>query len=469
MTGDRKLSPFQMLALGLLLFAMFLGAGNTIFAPMVGQAAGSSMWIPMSGFLITGVGLVLLAIIALTMAGGTVEQLASRVHPAFSFVFCLLLFLALGPLYVNPRTTSVVYEISVKPILGAELTQGPWALIVFSVIFTLLGVYLSLTPSKLVDRVGKVITPIFSVLLIVIVVKSLVTPMGELHDAVDPYKDGAFIKGFTEGYLTMDALAALVFAGVFIQSIRGQGITTRKGVSLTFLKAGIITIIGLALLHISLAWIGGSSVDSIGRPDNGGTVISEAARTLLGYPGVLMIGLVILLTGITTLVACLTAVADFFAKRFPKVSYKTWVWIHAAAGLVFANFGLEVVLSAALPILFLLYPLGMTLIVLALFDRFFGGRRAVYIGATIGAAVIAILDAVKAAGVLVDELNGFFTWLPMFEDNGGWILPAILGGVIGYFVARAKGEPAIDRTVHIDVLPDGEHATSASSKGVTTV
>ena len=453
MSTDRKLRPLQMLALGLLLFAMFLGAGNTIFAPMVGQAAGSDMWIPMSGFLITGVGLVLLAIIALSMAGGTVEQLAARVSPTFSFVFCLLLFLALGPLYVNPRTTSVVYEISVKPILGADLTEGPWALLIFSLIFTLLGVYLSLTPSKLVNRVGKVITPIFSVILIVIVVKSLVTPMGEPHEAVDPYRDGAFIKGFTDGYMTMDALAALVFAGVFIQSIRGQGITTRKGVSLTFFKAGIITIVGLALLHISLAWIGASSVDAIGRPDNGGTVISEAARTLLGYPGVLMIGLVIFLTGITTLVACLTAVADFFAQKFPKLSYKQWVWVHAAAGLIFANFGLQTVLSAALPILFLLYPIGMTLIVLTLIDRLFGGRRTVYIGAIIGAGVFAVLDAIKAAGLLVDELNAFFSWLPMFEDSGGWILPAILGGIIGYIVGRVRGEPVIDRTTHIAVIP----------------
>lgn len=453
MTGDTKLTRFQMLALGLLLFAMFLGAGNTIFAPMVGQAAGNELWLPMSGFLITGVGLVLLAIVALSMAGGTVEQLAGRVHPVFSLVFCLLLFLALGPLYVNPRTTSVVYEITIKPILGSELTQGPWALLVFSVIFTLLGVYLSLNPSKLVDRIGKVITPVFSILLIVIVAKSIITPMGELHDPVDPYREGAFLTGFTEGYGTMDALAALVFAGIFIQSIRGQGITTRKGVALTFFKAGMITVVGLALLHLSLAWIGGSSVDAIGRPDNGGTVISEAARTLLGYPGVLMIGLVILLTGITTLVACLTAVADYFAKKFPKLAYKQWVWVHAAVGLVIANFGLNTVLSAALPILFLLYPLGMTLIVLTLSDRVFGGRRPVYIGAMIGAGLVAILDAIKAVGPLADELNAWFSWLPMFAEGGGWILPALAGGLVGFIVSKTKRQPVIDRTVEISVIP----------------
>ncbi|WP_235001624.1 branched-chain amino acid transport system II carrier protein [Halobacillus sp. Marseille-P3879] len=111
--------PFsKILIIGLMLFAMFLGAGNVIFAPIVGQQAGTNTWIAMTGFLITGVGLVLLAIVALTRGGGTVEKLASRVHPKFAVVFSVLLFLALGPFYVIPRTTSVVYEIAIKPVIG---------------------------------------------------------------------------------------------------------------------------------------------------------------------------------------------------------------------------------------------------------------------------------------------------------------------------------------------------------------
>ncbi|PMX96056.1 branched-chain amino acid transport system II carrier protein, partial [Pseudomonas sp. MPR-R5A] len=71
----------------------------------------------MGGFLITGVGLVLLAIIALTRGGGTVEKLAGRVHPTFAVVFSILLFLTLGPIYVIPRTTSVVFEIGINPLI----------------------------------------------------------------------------------------------------------------------------------------------------------------------------------------------------------------------------------------------------------------------------------------------------------------------------------------------------------------
>ncbi|RBP68065.1 LIVCS family branched-chain amino acid:cation transporter [Brevibacterium sanguinis] len=445
MSGGERLSKGKVFALGLLLFAMFLGAGNTIFAPMVGQGAGEDMWLPMSGFLITGVGLVLLAIIALSMCGGDVEVLASRVSSKFSAVFCLLLFLALGPLYVIPRTTSVVYEITVKPSLSADLAAGPWALLVFSLVFTVLSVWLSLNPSKLVDRIGKAITPVFTILLAIIVIRSLIAPMGDPQPAVAPYTEHPFFLGFTDGYGTMDALAALVFAAVFIQSIRGLGVTSKRGIAMTFLKAGLITVVGLALLHISLAWIGASSVEAIGRPDNGGELLAEASRQLLGYPGVLMIGGVILLTGLTTNVACITCVADYLAKKFPKLGYRGWMLLVAGVGFVFANFGLTLVLSTALPVLYLLYPVGMTLIVLALCDRLFGGYRAVYVGAIVGATAIAIIDALKAAGVAVDQLDSWFSFIPFFSAGAGWVVPAVLGGLIGFIVATTGRHPHPDR------------------------
>lgn len=436
-----KLPAGRVIALGLLLFAMFLGAGNVIFAPMVGQAAGESMWKPMSGFLVTGVGLVLLAVVALSATGGNVRAMANRVHPWFAVGFCLLLFVTLGPLYVIPRTTSVVYEISVKPNLPEAATDGPWALLGFSVVFALISVYLSLNPGKFVDRIGKVLTPVFATLLVVIVVKSFITPMGEMHTAQDPFADGAFMSGLTEGYLTMDAMAALVFAGVFVQSIRGEGVTTRKGISKLFFKAGLISVLGLAALHLATAWLGASSVDAIGRPYNGGSVLVESCRELFGTLGVGMIGIVILLTGITTNVACITCVADYFGKLFPRVSYSRWVWIHAIIGTAIANFGLNAVLDTALPVLFLLYPLGMVLIILSLLDRFFGGRREVYIGAMIGAGAVAVLDALKAADIFADQLGDWFSFLPLFDRNMGWLIPAVLGALIGYVVARVRGTP----------------------------
>ena len=95
---------------------MFLGAGNIIFAPPLGQAAGTSLWVAMGGFLITGVGLVLLAIMALSIAGGSIESLAGRVSPGFAKFFSVLLFLTLGPIYVVPRTAAVVVAEASDPL-----------------------------------------------------------------------------------------------------------------------------------------------------------------------------------------------------------------------------------------------------------------------------------------------------------------------------------------------------------------
>lgn len=433
-----KLPFSKILVIGLMLFAMFLGAGNVIFAPIVGQQAGTSTWVAMGGFLITGVGLVLLAIIALTRGGGTVEKLASRVHPKFAVVFSILLFLALGPFYVIPRTTSVVYEIAIKPVVGPENTS--LYLFIFSVIFIFLTILLSWNTTKFVDRLGKMITPVFSILLLVLVITSIINPMGEIGAPQEEYMSGVFLKGFTEGYYTMDVLAAFVFGGIFIKSIKGYGIKSEQEVTKLFIKAGVIATIGLVLLQVSMAWIGATSVDAIGFKDNGGEVLAQSSEYLLGPAGIYLIGLVILLTGITTNVACLGAVSEYFERIQTSVSYKKWVIIFAILSLIFTNFGLNTILTMAAPVLLLLYPLAIALIVLIFANNFFNGHQSVYVGTIIGVGFVAVLDAVKEAGIAPDAINSFFSFIPLFSNGAGWIVTGILGFIIGFIAAKVKKE-----------------------------
>ncbi|MCP1679817.1 branched-subunit amino acid permease [Kerstersia gyiorum] len=175
---SQPISFRQFLALSFFLFSMFLGAGNIIFAPPLGQAAGTNTWVAMSGFLITGVGLVLLAIMALSISGGSVEKLSGRVSPGFAVFFSILLFMTLGPIYVVPRTAAVVYEITVTPFLSENIVANymQWALLVFSVLFIWATIYLSLEPKKFVKRIGNILTPIFLILLLVIVLSPTSTP-----------------------------------------------------------------------------------------------------------------------------------------------------------------------------------------------------------------------------------------------------------------------------------------------------
>lgn len=438
---ENKLPFSQILAIGLMLFAMFLGAGNVIFAPMVGQQAGSNTWIAMGGFLITGVGLVLLAIIALTRGGGTIEKLAERVHPIFAIVFSILLFLTLGPIYVIPRTTSVVYEIAINPLTGASSNTSLY-LLIFSTLFIALTILLSWNTTKFVDRLGKVITPIFVILLIALIGKSIITPMGSIGQPQTEYLNGAFLKGFTQGYYTMDVLAAFVFGGIFIKSISSLGIKSEKAVSSLFIKAGMITIIGLIALQVSMAWIGASSVESIGFKANGGEVLAQSAITLFGEYGIYMIGTVIFLTGITTNVACLAAVSEYFEKIIPSVSYKKWLMVFSILGLVITNFGLNTILTLASPVLLLLYPLAIALIGLIFANNLFNGHRSVYIGTIIGTGIVAILDAIKEAGIAPEAINNVFGFIPLFENGAGWIATGLIGFFIGLIIAKSRKEPS---------------------------
>ncbi|MBY0121785.1 branched-chain amino acid transport system II carrier protein [Bacillus sp. S/N-304-OC-R1] len=437
---EKKLSFSQVLAIGFMLFAMFLGAGNVIFAPMVGQQAGTNTWIAMSGFLITGVGLVLLAIIALTRGGGTVEKLAGRVNPLFATIFSILLFLTLGPIYVIPRTTSVVYEIAIHPLIQTKSSTSLY-LFIFSFLFILLTILLSWNTTKFVDRLGKIITPIFGILLIALIVKSIVTPMGSLGEVQEEYVSGAFLKGFTQGYYTMDVLAAFVFGGIFIKSISSLGITSQKEVSKLFIKSGIVTIIGLVLLQISMAWIGASSVEQIGFKQNGGEVLAQSAKVLFGEIGIYIIGTVIFLTGITTNVACLAAVSEYFERIVPSISYKKWLIIFSILSLIITNFGLNTILTLASPILLLLYPIAIALIALIFTNNLFKGHRSVYIGTIIGVGFVAILDALKDAKIAPETINSIFGFIPLFENGAGWIVTGLVGFVIGFLVAKSRKEP----------------------------
>lgn len=438
--------PFgRIFVIGLMLFSMFLGAGNIIFAPQLGQLAGTNTWVAMAGFLITGVGLVLLAIIALAISGGTVEKLAELVHPKFSLVFSVLLFLTLGPIYVIPRTTSVVYEISIAPSFGN--LSGSLILFVFSLIFIGLTVWLSLTPGKFIDRLGKIITPVFGILLVIFIAKSFITPMGEIGAPNEPYLSGVFLNGFVQGYYTMDVLAAFVFGGIFIKAIANEGLKDQHAESRTFLQAGMITVIGLALLQISMAWIGATSVDAVGFGDNGGEILAWVSQALFGSVGLLIIGTIVMLTGITTNIACLSSVAEYFERVFPRYSYKGWVYILAFGSLVITNFGLSKILELASPVLLLLYPLAIALIALSFTHKLFKGYQAVYIGTIIGVGFVAVLDATKDAGLFVDPINATFSFIPLFENGAGWLITGILGALIGYIYAKSKSQ--VKRTLPI--------------------
>lgn len=435
----KTLSAKEVLAVGLMLFALFFGAGNMIFPPFLGQEAGTNVWTAIFGFLITGVGLPLLGIIAIAK-NGDLQTIASRVHPVYGIIFTVIMYLAIGPFFGIPRTGTVAYEIGVTPFLIETASKNGLSLFIYTIVFFGITAWLSLNPSKLVDRIGKFFTPALLIILAVLVIKSFITPLGALNTPEGPYADGAFFKGFIEGYLTMDTIAALVFGIVVIGSIKGMGVTNKGSLMKLCVTAGLIAAAGLAMVYLSLAYIGASSLEALGKMDNGGAILSASAQYLFGSAGAVILALAITVACLTTSVGLVSASAQYFSKLLPGVSYKTIVAILSVFSMVVANIGLTQLIQISLPILIIIYPLAIVLILLSFMHNAFNGYSAVYIGALIPTGMISLIDGLKTAGMDVAFITESLQFLPFFSQGIGWLAPAIAGAIIGYILALIFGE-----------------------------
>lgn len=417
----------QIFTIGLLLFAILFGAGNVIFPPALGQGAGTNMWIAMIGFIVTDVGLSLLAIIAVALAGGSFDQLGAKVHPTFSTVLSIVIYLAIGPLFVIPRTGTVSFEMSAAPLLS-DGNAGRWC---FLFIFFVITFLLSLNPTKLVDRIGKILTPVLLVMVGVILTKALISPMGTFAEPTGDYAEIPFFKGFLEGFLTLDTIGALVISGIVVNTIKQYGVTERKAIAKNMIYAGIIASIGLMFVYFALGYIGASSV-SLGVASNGGEVLTNVMWHLFGASGNLLLGTVIIFACLTTSVGVTSAFGNYFSKMLPGISYKKIVFTVCLFSFGISNLGLNALLQVTGPVLMVLYPITIVLIVLSFFDKYIAEKRSVYMISMTIATILSLLQVLEEQGWISESIVGCLQVIPFYHLKIGWVVPAVIGALIGY-------------------------------------
>ena len=219
-----QLKSRDIIALGFMTFALFVGAGNIIFPPMVGLQAGEHVWTAAIGFLITAVGLPVLTVVALAKVGGGVESLSTPIGKVAGILLAVVCYLAVGPLFATPRTATVSFEVGIAPLTG----DGPLPLLIYSVIYFALVILVSLYPGKLLDTVGNFLAPLKIIALIVLAVAAIIWPAGPISDALEAYRTAPFSNGFVNGYLTMDTLGAMVFGIVIVNAARSRGVMATK-------------------------------------------------------------------------------------------------------------------------------------------------------------------------------------------------------------------------------------------------
>lgn len=430
------MSKRNVLAVGFTLFALFFGAGNLIFPAQLGQYAGTNFWFAAIGFLVTGVGLPLLGILAMAYSGSQdLQGLASKVHPIYGLFFTILLYMTIGPFFATPRTATVAFEVGIDPFVSSD-NEGI-ALLIFSVIFFGVVLLFSLFPAKMVDNIGKILAPILFVLLGILLIAGFLIPMGTIQSPIEGYETSvaASINGFLEGYNTMDALASLVFGILIIQIVRQLGISKRKDIFKYTLIPGLLAVLLLGVIYIGIMYLGGTSVSTIGMVDNGGPILNSAAEYYFGVWGGVLLAIVIILACLTTAIGLTIATAEYLYKLIPVIPNRGWVIIFTLIPLIIANFGLDNIITFSLPMLMFLYPLAITLVLLTFIGPLFQHARMVYVMTMAVTFLIAIVDGLKELFASLEMFNptwlqmiidAYHQYLPFYEEGLGWLIPVVV-------------------------------------------
>jgi len=441
-TAINSLKKKDLLTLGFMMFSIYFGAGNLIFPPALGQAAGDHTLMAMLGFMTTGIGLPLLGITAIALAGGEyVPLLRTKTWPMFATTLLIILYLVIGPLFAMPRTGAVSFEIGIRPFLGEEnLELGQF---IYTAIFFATSYYLALNPNKIIDRVGKMLTPALLLVLLILFVQAFNTPLGNVLQPTGNYIDAPFAQGFQDGYQTMDLLASIAIGALVANAVRLRGITDSHAIGAACLVSGLITVTLMAIVYGSLAYIGATSSSVLSHSENGGQILSGAVGIFFGSAGNLLLAVIIALACLTTCCGITSSAAMFFNKLLKgRISYERLLLFSILFSFAASNVGLTQIIALAVPFLVVIYPLVIVFVILSLFDRVIGWRKSIYQGAMALTLVFSLIDGLHAAGLSSAPVHALLVeYIPFYAIMMGWVCPAIVGTLIGWGVSLFQTAP----------------------------
>jgi LIVCS family branched-chain amino acid:cation transporter len=427
---EQKISLSLILPIGLMLFSFFFGAGNFIFPPVLGQAAGDNLLSATIGFCISGVGLPLLGIIAMAInRSDNPDNLASPVHPNFAKALVIICALTIGPFFAIPRTAAVSFDTGILAFVPAGYHD--LGMIAYSLFFFLLTYYLSVNPSKIIDNIGKIMTPMLLICLAILIAFVLLDPLGPTQAAQGDYAEVPFFKGFQD---TMDLLAAMLFGAATVNAIESKGILDHKLLTRLCIYAGIIAATFLALIYSSLAYTGATSVQAFGIVSNGGQLLNQIAVHYMGNFGKVILALIIFFACITTSIGLTSSISGYFNALFnEKIQYQRYVLAISVFSFAVSNVGLSNIIKFSIPVLCMLYPIVIVLVLLNVCSGLFKRDPYIFRPCVLFTTIFAILDGLKAAGINTGFIHASLeAYMPLYNIGFGWVVPCIAGIVLGF-------------------------------------
>lgn len=421
--------------IGFALFAMFFGAGNLIFPPSLGKLVGDSYLISIIGFLITGVGLPLLGILSCMKSGGNFENIASKVGPTFSVIATTAAILVIGPMLAIPRTAATTLELSLQPLIPSI---NP----VFAIIFYFtINLIFALKPSSIIDTIGKFLTPVLLTVLLIIIVKGIIFPIGPITDT--GYIN-AFSNSLLEGYQTMDAMASVIFASIVISSVKMKGYKSSKEIMKVTIYSSLVAVIGLSIVYGGLLYLGSQTSTLFDENITKTMLIMEISKSVLGSFGAVALAISVGLACLTTSIGLTATGAEFFTRLSKgKLSYTFNALVITVVSIIIASNGVDLIVSVAAPILRILYPVIIVLIITNFFENFIRNNKIISITTYVTLAV-SILSTVNS--LTNNSLKSIFDIIPLSSLGFSWVVPCIITFIISYLFLNNKSASSTKAT-----------------------
>jgi branched-chain amino acid transport system II carrier protein len=434
-----NLTKEQFFSVAIMLFGLFFGAGNLIFPPLLGKQAGGATFQSLLAFGITAVVFPILGVVAVAKTKG-LSNLASKVDKYFAIVFTTMIYMAIGPGLGIPRAGSLPFEMAVAPFLPENVSLS-LSRLVYTFVFFLVAYFVCLKPNKLVTRMGKFLTPALLVLIAVMFVGVLFKNPNAVTSPVGDYATSSTVKGFLEGYNTMDTIAALNFGLVISLAVKSFKVEDEEKVIGYTVRVGLVAGSFLFVIYAMLAYIGMTTSGLTGDVKNGAEILTTVSQYVFGKFGIVLLASIFTLACLTTCIGLITSISKFFETMTKeKVSYHKWIVFWTFLSFLVANFGLNTILKVSVPVLVAIYPVSIVLILLGLTEKYFGYNKFTYRLVCYTVTFISVVEALLSVKLNIPFVTELVSSLPFFSLSLGWVLPMVLTWLVGMASKLVEGK-----------------------------
>ncbi len=431
-----KLKKKELVMIGIMIFSLFFGAGNLIFPPIIGKQSGTNMFTVMLFFSITAIIFPVLGIIAVAKSDG-LKKLSNRVDHVFSIIFTTAVYLAIGPALAMPRAGTVPFEIAISPYLP-EGTGVKLVLFIYTTAFFGIVYWLSLSPHKLLDRISKITSPAFLVLVFMLFIGTFIKPMGGYIQPEELYAKNFGLQGFLDGYLTLDALAGLNYGLVVVYVIKSKIGSEDKKLTKTVAITGIVAGVMLFAVYMMLAHVGAASASMFPQTKNGAEILTRAIRYSYGNFGAVLLAFMFIIACLNIGVGLTISLSQYFNSLIKKVPYKVWATIWAFWSYVLANLGFQKIMEYSIPVLLAIYPASLVLIILALLDKQIKSNKIIYRATVYPTVMISIINTLEKINIKIPILTEFTQKLPLQSADLGWVSVALIFFIISFGLVKLR-------------------------------